>query len=271
MYGMITLGIALGSGIAAFLLAFLGASFGVGWSVFSGLAVMLTVQGLLSYRFMRLIKGDMKAVEGIMNETKRAINAKIAKWQFRPPGSMQEAQKILEADMAAGVRAALKATARLDKYRHWVLFVERQAATARLQLSWIIKDFKAVDKYMPKALLLDPASLSMKMARMYMTEAPTAEIEKVYRKAVARARYNGNVLPAACMSWIYLKRGDDNAAFKVLGEALKKSDNAVLKTNHEHLMNNRPSHFSNTNLGDQWFALHLEEPKMRAQRSRVMR
>jgi len=269
MYVMITFLLAIGSGAAAFLLAFFAAGIGAGWSVFIALAAFFTVQATVSWRCMRLMRADMKMVEGIMNETKRGIDAKVAKWQFRPPGSLQEAQKILEGDMAAGVRKALEATARLDRFRPWVLFAERQAATARLQLAWIIKDYKAVDEYMAKALLVDPSTLSMKMARMYMTGAPSAEIEKVYRKAAARSRYNGNVLPAACMSWILVKRGEDEAAFKLLGEALKKSDNAVLKANHEHLMNNRPSHFSNTNLGDQWFSLHLEEPKMRAARRQM--
>ena len=33
-------------------------------------------------------------------------------------------------------------------------------------------------------------------------------------------------------------------------------------------MNNRPAHFSNSGLGDAWYALHLEEPKVRMQRQR---
>ena len=81
-------------------------------------------------------------------------------------------------------------------------------------------------------------------------------------------RYNGNVLLAAAMSWMQVKRGDTDGAFKTLTEALKKSDNATLKQNHEILMNNRVAHFSNAGIGDQWYSLLLEEPKVRMQRQR---
>ena len=67
------------------------------------------------------------------------------------------------------------------------------------------------------------------------------------------------------------EKDEGESAFKVLTEALKSSDNEVLKRNHELLMNKRLAHFSNTGLGDQWFALLLEEPRMRAQRQHVQR
>jgi hypothetical protein len=53
-----------------------------------------------------------------------------------------------------------------------------------------------------------------------------------------------------------------------LTEALKKSDDATLKRNHETLMNNRVAHFSNSGIGDQWYSLMLEEPKVKVQRQR---
>ena len=80
--------------------------------------------------------------------------------------------------------------------------------------------------------------------------------------------FTANVLLAAEMSWIQVKRGDADGAFKTLTEALKKSDDATLKRNHECLMNNRVGHFSNSGLGDQWYSLLLEEPKVHVQRQR---
>lgn len=263
---MITLVLAISAGTGAFLLAYFPGSLGTGWSVFLGLLALFSVQGGLSFYFMKRMKCDMEAVQALLLEGKRAVDAKMARWQFRPPGSIQDAQKIIEADMKEAVRKAIEATARLERYKWWVMLAEKQVATARFHLNWMVKNFDEIDRLMPKALFLDGASCAMKMARLYMKGVPSDEIVKVYRKAILRAKYNENVIPAACMSWIHLKRGEDDAAFKVLCEALKKSDNAVLKANHEHLMNNRRGHFSNTNLGDQWFALHLEEPKIRQQR-----
>ena len=65
-----------------------------------------------------------------------------------------------------------------------------------------------------------------------------------------------------------MQRNDSDGAFKTLTEALKKSDDATLKRNHEILMNNRVAHFSNSGLGDQWYSLMLEEPKVKMQRQR---
>ena len=65
-----------------------------------------------------------------------------------------------------------------------------------------------------------------------------------------------------------MKRELIDEAFKALTAALKNSDNETLKQNHEHLMNNRVAHFSNSGLGDQWYSLLLEEPKVRQQRPR---
>ena len=90
----------------------------------------------------------------------------------------------------------------------------------------------------------------------------------MYLEGVARLKYNQNVLLAAAWSWILVKRGDVDGAFKALNAALKNSDNETLKANREHLANNRVAHFSNAGLGDQWYALHLEEPKMRARQQR---
>ena len=70
------------------------------------------------------------------------------------------------------------------------------------------------------------------------------------------------------MSWIQVQKNDLDGAFKTLTEALKKSDNEALKRNHEALMNNRPAHFTNSAIGDQWYSLLLEEPKVRMQRPR---
>jgi hypothetical protein len=101
-----------------------------------------------------------------------------------------------------------------------------------------------------------------------MNGEESAKIAKVYEKAVRRVRYNGNVLLAAAWSWIQVQRGNADGAFKTLTEALKKSDDATLKRNHETLMNNRVAHFSNSGIGDQWYSLMLEEPKVKVQRQR---
>ncbi len=265
---MITLLIALVFAAGSFSAAFFAAGWGMGWSVFAAVLGFGVFQGVAGFLIQRRVKRDMDRVQGILAAGQKRIQAKMQRWQIRPPGSVQAAQREIFADTKIFVREAIKETEVLSKYRWFVPMIERQQATARLQLHWMIKEFSEVDKLMPKALLFDPNMAAIKMSRLYQLERPTAEIRKVYDQAVRRVRYNGNVLLAAAMSWVLVKRNEIDEAFKVLTEALKKSDNETLKANHEHLMNNRLTHFSNSGIGDMWYSLYLEEPKVHAQRQR---
>ena len=265
---MITFSIAIAVACGGFCAAYFVADFGLGWSIFDGILAFGVFQGVVGYLVQRRVKGDMEKVHAILMAGQKKLQKKMQQWQFRPPGSIQAAQREIAADTKVFVEKALAETEKLRKYRLWVPMMERQIATAQFQLNWMIKDFAVVDRLMPKALFLDPTMAAMKMARLYSTGADVAEIRKVYAKAVSRVKYNGNVLLAAAMSWIEVRKGDADAAFKTLTEALKKSDNETLRRNHECLMNNRVGHFSNSGIGDPWYPLFLEEPKVRMQRPR---
>ena len=265
---MLTLIIALAVAGGGFAAAYYAGDWGLGWSISAGVASFGVFQGVFGFQIQKRVKRDMEAVQGILLAGQKKLQQKMQRWQMRPPGSLQAAQKEIFEDTKVFVKEALAQTETLRKYRLWVPMMDRQIATAQTQLSWMIKDFKTVDRLMPKVLCVDPTMSAIKMARMYMLERPLADIQKVYRKGAGRARYNGNVLLAAAMSWMQVQRGDADGAFKTLTEALKKSDNETLKRNHEQLMNNRVAHFSNSGLGDQWYSLFLEEPKIRAQHQR---
>ena len=258
---MITFAIALAVGAGVGLALGLSDTCGYGWSTFFGVLAFGVAQGVGGFLVQRKVKAAMARIQAILQSGQKQMQAKIARWQMRPPGSLQAAQAEMARDQKAFVMEALAATETLHRFDLWVPMMKRQIATAQFQLHWTIGEFKAVDALMPKALFFDPTMNAMKMARLQMLDAPLEEIEKVYTKAVRRLRYNQNVLLAATWSWILLKRGDADAAFKVLNRALEKSDNEVLKANREQLANNRLAHFSNAGLGEQWYALRLEEPR----------
>ena len=260
--------IALAAGGGAYAASSVLADLGRGWSVFLAVVAFAAVQIAVGLAVRRRVTAEMERVQGILVAGQKRLQQKMQRWQIRPLGSPKEAQREILANTKLFVAEAMAQTAALEKYRLWVPLMDRQIATARVQLSWMVKDFKTVDALMPKALLVDPTMCCIKMARLQMLDKPLDEIRKVYRKAVRRVRYNGNVLPAATMSWIEVKRGDADAAFKTLTEALKNSDDETLKRNHECLMNNRVAHFSNSGIGDQWYSLLLEEPRVRMQRQR---
>ncbi len=241
---------------------------GIGWSITWGVLSFIVVQVVLGRIIQKRVKVAMDAVQNVLLDGQKRLQSKMARWQMRPPGSIQAAQAEIARDQKVFVREALEQTEKLHAFDNWVPMMKRQIATAQFQLYWMIKDFKKVDELMPKALFLDPTMNAMKIARMYMTDKPTEEMAKVYEGASRRLRYNQNVLLAAEWSWILLQRKDVDGAFKALNAALEKSDNETLKANRDHLANNRVAHFSNTAIGDQWFALLLEEPRMHQQRQR---
>lgn len=263
---MITIISSLLLSAVAFCLVYLVSGISLGWSIFFSLLTFGILQAILGLIIQKRIKADMDKVQAILLDGQKKLQAKMQRWQIAPPGSMKAAQREIFEDTKVFVKAALKETEVLSKYKYLVPMIERQKATAQLQLNWMIKNFNAVDELMPKALFLDPSLSAVKMARMYTLDKPLEEIGKVYKKAVRRLRYNQNVLLAAAWSWMLVKKGKHDEAFKVLTEALKSSDDKTLKANHTTLMNNCPGHFSNSGLGDQWYTLYLEEPRYRTQR-----
>ena len=241
---------------------------GIGWCAFFGFLAFGLFQFAVGRVLKKRVMAAMGQVQDALTEGQKALQQKIQHWQMRPPGSLKQAQQEIADDTRVFVKAALARTHALDRFRLWVPLMGRQIATARLQLCWMIKDFKEVDALFPKALIVEPTTAAMKLARMQMTNAPLAEITKFYNKQVRRLKYNQNTLLAGCYSWILVQRGEIDAAFRALTAALKNSDDATLKRNHACLMNNRVAHFSNSGLGDAWYALHLEEPKVHMPRTR---
>ena len=266
---MFSLIIALSAGTATGLALFFAGMFGAGWSIFFGVLGFGAVQMSIGMFLQKRVKAAMKAVETVLVEGQKAIQAKTMRWQTRPPGSVQEAQNEIARDQRKFVAEALALTEPLHKFDNWVPMMKRQIATAQFQLYWMVKEYRKCDQLMDKALFVEPTMYAMKMARMFVLDKPTEEIRKVYDKGRKRLRYNQNVLIAAAWTWMLVKRGEIDEAFKALNEALKNSDNETLKANREALANNRPAHFSNTNIGDTWWALGLEEPKVKMQRQRM--
>jgi tetratricopeptide (TPR) repeat protein len=241
---------------------------GAGWSITFGILSFIVSQFLLGRNVQKKVKLVMDEVQGILVAGQKRMQTKMAHWQIRPPGSIQAAQAELLRDQKVFVKEALDKTECLRKFKGWVPMIERQIATAQFQLHWMIKDFKKAEALMDKALFIDPVSCSIKLSLMYKNGASLEDLGKYYDKVVKRVRYNQNVLPTAAYTWMLVQRGEEDKAFKVLNAALEKSDNETLKRNREVLANKKAAHFSNSGLGDQWYSLFLEEPKVRSQRPR---
>ena len=218
---MLTLIVAFLAAGGSFAALHYAAGWSILWSVVSSVGVFFVLQFLFGMFIRKKLMAEMQSVQLILAEGQKKIQAKVQRWQLRPPGSIQAAQKEIADDMRVFVKEALAATEGLSKYRLLVPMIDRQKATAQFQLNWMIKEFAKCDELMPKIIMADPTLAAMKMARMYMLKTPIEDITKVYTKAVRRLRYNQNVLLAACYTWILVKSDKIDDAFKAITEALK--------------------------------------------------
>lgn len=238
-----------------------------GWSVFWGVLAFVAGQGTAGYLIQKRVKAAMGGVQKILEDGQKRLQFKVNQWQMRPPGSIKQAQQEMEREQRLFVERALEESKGLERFNRWAPLMGRQIATMRLQLYWMLKEFKKVDELLPKVLIVDPLMASIKIARLYM-RGEEEGIAKIFKKHTARLRYGQGALLYGLYAWILVQKKDLDGAHKVLIEACEKMENDTIKKNREHLANNRVGHFSNAGLGDEWYALHLEQPKVKMQRQR---
>ena len=238
-----------------------------GWAVLWGVLTFVAGQGAAGFLIQKRVKVAMARVQKILEDGQKRLQFKVNQWQMRPPGSIKQAQQEMEREQRMFVERALEESKGLQRFNRWAPLMDRQLATMRVQLYWMLKEFKKVDELLPRVLIVDPLMAAIKIARMHM-KGENEGIAKVFKKHTARLRYGQGALLYGLYSWILVQQKDLDGAHKVLIEACEKMENETIKKNREHLANNRGGHFSNAGLGDEWFALHLEQPKVKMQRQR---
>ncbi|MDA3927243.1 MAG: hypothetical protein PF904_21440 [Kiritimatiellae bacterium] len=234
------------------------------WAVVWGVLIFLAGQLLSGYLVQKKVKVEMEVVQEILNSGKNHLQQKVSQWQMKPPGSIKDAQKIIEKEQKVFIDRALKASSGLEKFNRWAPLMSKQINALRLQLHWMNKDFKAVDKLMPHVFVLEPMMACIKISRMYMRNEEG--IDKIFKKHSAKVRDENGVLIYALYSWILVQQKKIDEAHKILIDGCEKTDSELLKRNRENLANNRVGHFSNAPFGEEWYALNLEQPKMKMQR-----
>ena len=243
---------------------------GWGWGLVWGVLTLVAGQVGLGWLLKRRMGALSDQVQAVMARAQAQMQAKVKRWQTRQMANPKAAEAELAKDrdaMIAEVQALLRP---LERYRLWVPFLGRQLATMELQFAWQRKDFKRVDALLPRALLLEPTLACIKLARLWQREAPAEALDKAFRRAVRRTRYDTSALLYATYAWMLVKRGAIDEAFRILREGDERNENATLKANLDHLANNRLAHFSNAGFGEMWYALWLEEPKFHPRRVRDM-
>ena len=262
---MLTLLVALLSGGALWYWAFCE-KWGPAWQICCALAGFFLAQLAVGLLMRGAVRRRQDKIQSIMQSAQQKINKQLNLFQLRPPSGMKSAQQMLEKIQHDAVRAALAETESFKPLYKWNLMLKRQIAAMQAQLYFQLREFKKADEYLEYAILQDPQSIAIRMTRLYRNE--DARFDKFSRGKIRRAKGEAAAFLASVYAWIKLKQGDEAAALAALVEAKKESDHPVLLDNYTKLANGKARQFSNSGFGDMWYALYLEEPKVKPQRQR---
>lgn len=238
--------------------------------------ILLAVLGFVAVQIIvsLILRAKMNKINGtlqsVMMETQKNIERKQQMF-IRQHNSNQVLMRMqLEAEQKRGIEAALEVCEQFQPMCKWNFMMKKQIATMKMAFHFQMKNWEEVDKLLPGCTFLDPQTISMKLARMYKNK--DTGIDKFFKKGTRLMRKDSIVLPAATYSWILVKQDRKEDALKVLNDALKQTDNAVLTQNRDALVNGKMKMFSNADLAESWYVLALEEPKVqRIQQKMVYR
>lgn len=260
---MFTIIIALLIGAGVYFLA--GLYLATGWAVTCAIVTVLLVQLAIGLYIRRKVNQITANIQQIMEAAQNRINRKMQQMQQRPMSSIKSAQQILEKDQFDAIRQAIEATRQAEPYFHWNALLGKQINTMRMMLYFQMKDFKKVDELLPKSMFLDSRSAAVKAIRMYKKEDP--KFDRFIAKKCKKFKGDDAVLLYSLYAWILVKQEKYELAASLLAEGKKRTDNPVITENWERLVNGKFKHFSNANLGEIWYSLYLEEPKIKQQRT----
>lgn len=235
--------------------------YGTAWTVVNAVAAFAACWIGIGLYIRRRINQVNNAIQEQMTEAQKRLNRKLQIFQSRPGANAKAVQKTLEKDQNDAIHEALRATCQVDRYFRWNFLLKQQISTMRMMFYYQIKDFKKVDELLPDCLFLDPRASAFKLARMYKRQEEG--IEKFFRKKVRRLKGENAVLLYGLYSWILVKNGEAEKALELLTNARKKVDHPVIAENREKLANGNVKQFSNAGLGELWYTLYLEEPRIK--------
>lgn len=223
-----------------------------------GLVGALVIQIGMGFYFRKVVGAKMNQLQMQMSAAGEQLRRKYEALAQRG-GNMKMMMAQAEKEQATLFQDAIEFTKSLDPYCKWSLMLDRQLATIRMQFSYQMKDFEAVDRLMPKVFIAEPIAASMKLCRLYHL-GDEKKLEKSYKSFSKKFKTKGALI-FAVMSWIRVKQNRIPEAVSILVDGKKRTADETLSKNWELLVNDKVKQFSNAPLGEMWYALQLEEPK----------
>lgn len=234
------------------------------WAPITSVAVFFAANYLISQRFKKIIEAKMQAIQATLMGGQKAVQEKTLRWRFHPVGNPKQAMIEVQKTMHPFFERAHEQLNDFTQYYNWVPLLEKQVTTMRMQLFYQEKNYQMVDKLLPGCVFMEPVSIAMRMARMYVNNDPG--LDKFFEKSVGKFRYGDGAIVYGLYAWIAVKKNDIDKAISILDRASKKMENETLVKNIELLKNNKVKQFSLAGLGEEWYALGLEEPRVKFQR-----
>ena len=268
---MLTLlfGFLIGSAVYFALSTFTG--IGRASAIVVGVISMFLFQLLVMLVLRKVSARINEKLQAIMQETSAKMQSMQAQFMRRPVGQKTMIQ-LLEKEQNAGLRKLIET---LDLYKPlywWNLLMKKQVNTMRMIFLFQMKKFDEADALMDKCVFFDAQSVCVKMVRLYKRNEDPKVIDKFFRKKGSKFKGENAVLPYSLYAWILVKQERIDDAVKVLATGKTKSGgNEVIAKNWDQLVNRKVKHFSNSGLGESWYALMLEEPKIQKVRQQPVR
>jgi hypothetical protein len=236
-----------------------------GTTIFVGVIVAIAGQYLVGFLVRKRVKAVQDELQGLMMQGQQRINRKVQQFQTKPGGNLKLMQRQIEADQKVLFKQALDFTGRFEAFKPWSPMMGRQIATMKLQYLYQLKEFAQVDEilatggFMKGPMMMEPMAVAMKMARQYKNK-DIAGVEKTFKSKIKWFRGSRGTLLYGLMSWVYVKEGEADKARDLLNKGKEATTNEALAHNWTQLSNERTKNFSNAGLGEEWFALYLENP-----------
>lgn len=240
------------------------------WGTFCALFVMILFHVLIGWILRRKLGELNQKIQQVMIDGQEKLKKKAAMMQRRPGMTPKLMQEMLFKDQAVLLHQALELTEGFAPYYKWNYLLKKQTSTMKMTLYYQLKEFDKVDAMLKDCVFLDPMSIAMRFARMYRKGAKVEEMDRFYKSRARRLKGDDSAIVYATYAWILVKLGNIDRAIAILNDARKKTDAPVIVENLERLLNGKVKHFSNAMLGDAWYSLFLEEPKIRPQRQERM-
>lgn len=231
-----------------------------GWAILACFGAAVAVLIPINLIVRKKLNAIFMGVQSSLIESQKRLQLKATTMSQRGQGSPKLAAQ-LEGELVEDIKKAMIPLDGVRKYNLWNPLAQRQADMLKAQLYYQIKDYDSARPLMEKAFVVDPTFLCMKMILQWKKDPEDiAALEKMFRKNISRFKYEKGKLAYATYSWILVKQDKLTEAVTLLDEAKKQTEDPVISQNWEHLANNRVKRFSNAGLGEQWFALGLEQP-----------